>query len=81
MDEHKGRLSTCTTQAIAYCLQVTNAPVMSRQTLCARTAENCELRKEDVRKNPVLPYEVVSECRPIRNTEDYDFGTLYREGD
>ncbi len=70
--KHKlGKPSTCTTQPTAHCLQVVNPKTMNRQTVCARTSENCEIRRQYLIENPLVETHEVTPCVHALNTDTF----------
>lgn len=62
--------SQCMPQRLAYCMQVVEAPSMSRQHVCVRTMESCQsARAYLVKAFPKLDY--VTQCQPMQNTDPY----------
>lgn len=66
-----GRTSACATQRTAYCFGNTRAWTMSRQLVCARTAANCEVRRQHILKD--LPdINDATGCKAMQNTDTYE---------
>ncbi len=70
-----GNPSECVTQRTAYCFTVTSPSVTSWQTLCARTAENCEIRRQATRAKPAIADWNVGPCKPSLNDSELEFNT------
>lgn len=66
-----GKPSACVAQRIAHCFETTRAWTMSRQLVCARTAENCEVRRKYLLERPPVANDA-TECRPTLNQDTYE---------
>jgi len=71
--KHKAgkKVGHCTPQTVAHCFQLTVPYILSRQYLCANTADNCARRRSWYRKNRPSKYQRVSLCEAVRNTDPY----------
>ena len=68
-----GSPSACTTQRTAFCFYLGDPNPMSRQTLCSRTPEHCEARRQaNINAKPSTTT-IVSKCRPLLNTDTFSY--------
>lgn len=61
----------CVVQQTAHCFQIADDTNMSRQFMCAQTAENCARRREWVKQNKLHPDDQISQCGEVANTDGY----------
>jgi hypothetical protein len=77
IENRAGKISACTPQRAAACFQVASPLALSRQLWCARTLDNCRIRREYVTKL-LRPASRMSECKLVLSTDDFehltDFG-------
>ncbi len=71
VEKNFGKPSNCTPQRTAYCAIATHAQSLSRRMLCARTLENCEIRRKDALEvqqaiNHATP------CKATRNVDTFE---------
>jgi hypothetical protein len=68
-----GKPGPCVTQAVAFCFVMYDPVTMTRQRMCARTAENCEQRREWAADNRDRQTASVGPCLSVSNTERHTF--------
>ena len=66
-----GKPDQCVKQATAFCLTVVDPVLLSRVVFCARTAENCERRREYYADNKPQPTAEVGACISTKNTDSF----------
>jgi hypothetical protein len=75
-----GKATPCVTQKIAYCIEFVDFEVMSRQLACARTAENCRIRREYAIEKVSNTSAKVSGCRALRSSGEFTFSEEFDPG-
>jgi hypothetical protein len=66
-----GKPSACTTQQIAFCFSLWNPRTMIRQMRCARTLEDCKVRRQLGIVAPETKHMQASACESAQNTDTF----------